>query len=150
ARPCDPRYPRKQNQHVVLLQRAAHRTPHRNDGALGETLPEPLRETARQQCRSASFIQIVNVKEDALRASTITKMEVEPLLISIAQTCQLSGLCPAVVYDLIGGGRLEAVKSDGRTLVRMSSIKRYVDSLPEAKVAPPRERKPQHLRQRVA
>jgi hypothetical protein len=81
-----------------------------------------------------------------MRASTVAKWEVEPLLVSIPQTCQLIGRCTATVYELLGGGQLEAVKSDGRTLVRMDSIKRYVDSLPEAKVAPPRRRKPQHLR----
>jgi hypothetical protein len=82
-----------------------------------------------------------------MRASTVTKMEVEPLLVSIPQTCQLIGRCTATVYELLGGHQLEAVKSDGRTLVRMDSIKRYVASLQKAEFAPPRRRKPRHLRQ---
>jgi hypothetical protein len=74
-------------------------------------------------------------------------MQVEPLLVSIPQTCQLIGRCTATVYELLGGGQLDAVKSDGRTLVTMISIKRYVDSLPPAKITPRPRRKPQHLRQ---
>jgi hypothetical protein len=82
-----------------------------------------------------------------MRASTVTKMGVEPLLVSIPQTSQVISRCVATVYELIGAGQLVAVKSDGRTLVTMDSIKGYVASLPPAKVAPPRRRKPQHLRQ---
>jgi hypothetical protein len=74
-------------------------------------------------------------------------MEVEPLLLSIPQTAQAIGRCNATVYELVGSGRLDAVKSDGRTLIKMDSIKRYVDSLPPAKIALRPKRKPQHLRQ---
>jgi hypothetical protein len=81
-----------------------------------------------------------------MRASTVTKMEVEPLLVSIPQTGQMIGRCTATVYELIGSGQLVAVKSDGRTLVTMKSIKSHVDSLPKAQIAPRPKRKPQHLR----
>jgi hypothetical protein len=57
------------------------------------------------------------------------------------------GRCTATVYELIGAGRLVAVKSDGRTLITMDSIKNYVDKLPKAKIAARPGRKPQHLRQ---
>jgi hypothetical protein len=60
------------------------------------------------------------------------------------------GRCVATVYDLLGSGELEAVKSDGRTLVKMTSIKRYVDRLPRAEIKPRPKRKPQHLRQTTA
>jgi hypothetical protein len=73
-------------------------------------------------------------------------MEVEPLLLSLPQTSQTIGRCIATVYELIGAGELDAVKSDGRTLVTMASIKRYVDKLPKAQIAPRPKRKPQHLR----
>jgi len=85
-----------------------------------------------------------------MRASTVMKMEVEPLLVSIPQTCQLVGRCTATIYELLGSGQLEAKKSDSRTLVTMESIKRYVDSLPKAEVATRPKRKPQHLRQATA
>jgi hypothetical protein len=81
-----------------------------------------------------------------MRASSVTKMEVEPLLVSIPQTTQFIGRCTATVYDLIGAGVLDARKSDGRTLVTMDSIKLYVAKLPKAEIAPRPKRKPQHLR----
>jgi hypothetical protein len=73
-------------------------------------------------------------------------MEIEPLLLSIPQTSQTIGRCIATVYELLGSGQLEGKKSDARTLVTMESIKRYVASLPPAKVALRPKRKPQHLR----
>ena len=81
-----------------------------------------------------------------MRASTVSKMEVEPLLLSLPQTSQTIGRCIATVYELIGAGELDAKKSDGRTLVTMESIKRYVHELPKAQIAPRPKRKPQHLR----
>jgi len=83
-----------------------------------------------------------------MRASTVMKMEVEPLLLSVPQTSQTIGRCVASIYELISAGRLDARKSDGRTLITMESIKRYVTSLPAAQIAPRPKRKPQHLRQK--
>jgi hypothetical protein len=74
-------------------------------------------------------------------------MEIEPLLVSIPQTSQTIGRCVATVYELIGAGDLDARKSDGRTLVTMDSIKRYVERLPKAEIKPRPKRKPQHLRE---
>jgi hypothetical protein len=51
------------------------------------------------------------------------------------------------IYDLIGGGKIRAVKSDGRTLVVVDSLREYANSLPLAKIAPPRPRKPKRLRE---
>jgi hypothetical protein len=84
-----------------------------------------------------------------MQPSSVTKMEIEPLLVSIPQTCQLIGRCAATVYELIGAGRLVAVKSDGRTLITMVSIKGYVELLPKANIAPRPKRKPQHLRRQA-
>jgi hypothetical protein len=77
-------------------------------------------------------------------------MEVEPFLVSIPQTSQYIGRCIATVYELAGAKVLDAVKSDGRTLITMDSIKRYVASLPPANIAPRPKRKPQHLRRTEA
>jgi len=63
-------------------------------------------------------------------------LQVEPLLLSVPQTSQTIGRCIATVYELLGSKQLNAVKSDGRTLVTMDSIKRYVASLPAADIAP--------------
>jgi hypothetical protein len=85
-----------------------------------------------------------------MRASTVSKMEIEPLLVSIPQTTQLIGRCTATIYELLGSGQLRGVKSDNRTLITMESIKEYVASLPSVQVAPRPKRKPQHLRQAEA
>jgi hypothetical protein len=77
-------------------------------------------------------------------------MEIEPMLVSIPQTCQLVGRCTATIYELLGSGQLKAKKSDGRTLITMESIKHYIETLPDAVVAPRPKRKPQHLRQAEA
>jgi hypothetical protein len=81
-----------------------------------------------------------------MRASSLTMLQVEPLIVRIPQTSQYIGRCTATVYDLISQGRLRAVKSDARTLVTMDSIKEYVASLPAAEIKPRPKRKPQHLR----
>jgi hypothetical protein len=73
-------------------------------------------------------------------------MEVTPLLVSVPQGCQIIGRGIAAMYELIGAGKVKAVKSDGRTLLRYDSLVEYVNNLKEAKVAPPRRRKYQSLR----
>jgi hypothetical protein len=82
-----------------------------------------------------------------MHESAITRMKIEPLLLSIPQTSQAIGRCVATIYELIGSGQLDAKKSDGRTLITMESIKRYVQELPSAKIAARPKRKPQHLRE---
>jgi Helix-turn-helix domain len=82
-----------------------------------------------------------------MRASTVTRMEVTPILVSVPQASQMLGRGVSTIYDLIGGGKIRAVKSDSRTLVVVESMREYANSLPAAKIAPPRNRKPQHLRQ---
>jgi hypothetical protein len=54
------------------------------------------------------------------------------------------------MYDLIGAGLVDAVKKGTRTLIVVASLKAYAKSLPRAVIAPPRKRKPQHLRQTEA
>jgi excisionase family DNA binding protein len=81
-----------------------------------------------------------------MHASTISRMEVTPILVSVPQASQMLGRGVSTIYDLIGGGHIRAVKSDGRTLVVVESLREYADKLPAAIVAPPRKRKPQHMR----
>ena len=81
-----------------------------------------------------------------MNQSPVVRMEVPPILVSIPQACQMIGRGTQAIYDLIGAEKIRAVKSDGRTLIVVASLREYADSLPAAKVAPPRKRKPQHLR----
>jgi hypothetical protein len=81
-----------------------------------------------------------------MHPSTVAKMEVEPILVSIPQGCQMIGRGTAAMYDLIGAGLVEAVKSNGRTLLTVESLRAYAKSLPKAVVAPPRKREPKRRR----
>jgi hypothetical protein len=83
-----------------------------------------------------------------MHASTVSKMEVEPILCSVPQGCQMIGIGTQGMYDLIGAGLVNAVKRGTRTLLVVASLKEYAASLPPAQVASPRVRKPQ--RQRAA
>jgi hypothetical protein len=80
-------------------------------------------------------------------SSNTPQTEFEPLLLSVPQTAKAIGRSVSTVYQLAGAGVLDAKKSDGRTLITMESIKRYIASLPTAVLAPRPKRKPQHLRQ---
>ena len=82
-----------------------------------------------------------------MHPSTVAKMEVEPILVSIPQGCQMIGRGVQAMYDLIGSGDVVAVKSGGRTLLTVQSLREYAEKLPKAVVAPPRKRAPKRLRQ---
>jgi hypothetical protein len=69
-----------------------------------------------------------------------------PLLVPVKQACTMIGRCQSALYGLIGGGKIRAVKSDGRTLIVVESIREYVASLPPAKIRPPRNHRPLRLR----
>jgi hypothetical protein len=73
-------------------------------------------------------------------------MEVEPILCSVPQGCQMLGIGMGAMYDLIGTNLVTAVKHGTRTLLVVTSLKAYAETLPRAIIAPPRRRKPQHLR----
>jgi hypothetical protein len=75
-----------------------------------------------------------------------TVIEMTPILVPVKQACTIIGRGQSALYELIGAGKIRAVKSDGRTLIVVDSLREYADSLPAAKVAPPRHRNPQHLR----
>jgi excisionase family DNA binding protein len=48
---------------------------------------------------------------------------VEPMLLSIPQTCQALGLSRSKTYELISEGRLLAIRIGRRRLVRVDSVK---------------------------
>jgi hypothetical protein len=85
-----------------------------------------------------------------VRASTVGKMEVQPIAVSIPQASQMIGRGIATIYELLGRGEIEAVKSDGRTLVLVASLHSYIGRLPRVQITVRARRKPQHLRDIVA
>jgi hypothetical protein len=68
----------------------------------------------------------------------------EPLTVTIPQTEQLTGESRSQIYNRIGRGEYDAVKSGARTLIIYDSMKRRVAKLPRAKIKPPASR--QHPR----
>jgi hypothetical protein len=63
-----------------------------------------------------------------------------PILVTIKDAAHMVGRGQTWVYEAIGSGKLQAVKSDRRTLVTVASLLAYTDNLPAAKISPPRRR----------
>jgi hypothetical protein len=86
-----------------------------------------------------------------MHEAAASKLPLPPILVSIPQASAMIGRGTQAIYDLIGAGKIKAVKSDGRTLIVVQSLHEYVAKLiaeAPAQIAPPRKRKPQ--RQRAA
>jgi len=81
-----------------------------------------------------------------MHQSELSKMEVTPILVSVPHACAYIGRGVAALYELIGDGKVEAKKSDGRTLIVYESLVKYANDLPRAVIAPPRRRKFQNLK----
>jgi hypothetical protein len=80
-----------------------------------------------------------------MHEAATSKIPMAPILCSIPQASAMIGRGIGAVYALIGDGKVKAVKSSGRTLIVIESLRQYVDSLPAAKVRP-RHRRPQRMR----
>jgi excisionase family DNA binding protein len=69
-------------------------------------------------------------------------LELEPLTVTVGQCSALTGESRSKVYLLIAEGRLDAVKSGSRTLIKYASIKQHIANLPKAEVKPPKREQP--------
>jgi hypothetical protein len=86
-----------------------------------------------------------------MRASSVTRMEVVPIAVSIPQAAQMIGRGIATIYDLLGRKEIEGIKSDGRSLIKVSSLQAYIDRCQKMEIAPrPKRKPPQHLRNSTA
>jgi hypothetical protein len=63
------------------------------------------------------------------------------LLCRIPQAAALVGRGERWVYEALADGRIQGVKSDGRTLIVIASLHEYVASLPPAKIKAMRQSK---------
>jgi hypothetical protein len=73
----------------------------------------------------------------------------QPFAVPLRVARQLLGdKAHSSVYEAIGRGELDAVKDGVKTLITLESIRRYMTSLPAAKIKPPRPRRPRQPRQR--
>jgi excisionase family DNA binding protein len=57
--------------------------------------------------------------------------ELEPLTITVEQTCRLTNESKTQVYNLIAAGEYEAIKSGRKTLITYASIKKRISNLPK-------------------
>ena len=64
-----------------------------------------------------------------------------PILCSIPQAAAMIARGQTFIYGAIGDGKIEAVKSDKRTLVVVELLRRYAASLPPAKIKPTQPRR---------
>jgi len=74
------------------------------------------------------------------------KLPFWPILCTIPHAALMIGRGTTFIYGAIGDGKIQAVKSDKRTLVVVESLREYVAGLPPAKVRPPRNRRPLRMR----
>jgi excisionase family DNA binding protein len=51
---------------------------------------------------------------------------IKPIAVTIPTATAISGLSRTKIYRLIGDGRLDAIRIDGRRLVRFESIERLL------------------------
>jgi len=55
---------------------------------------------------------------------------IEPITYKLADACAVLGIGRTRIYELIGDGKLRAMKCGSRTLVCAASVRAYVASLP--------------------
>jgi hypothetical protein len=67
-------------------------------------------------------------------------VSLSPILCTIQQAAAMISRGQTFIYGAIGDGRIEAVKSDKRTLVVVESLRRYAAELPRAKIKPLKRR----------
>lgn len=64
------------------------------------------------------------------QSTTAAKEEGGPILVPVAQACQLIGCGRTTLYALIGRGELVARRLGARTLIETESIRRLAAALP--------------------
>ncbi|HEX9322876.1 MAG TPA: hypothetical protein VF913_12240 [Xanthobacteraceae bacterium] len=72
---------------------------------------------------------------------------IAPILVPIPTAANMIGRGITFIYGAIADGTIEAVKSDGRTLVVVESLRAYAAGLPPVKIKPI-HRPPARLRKR--
>jgi hypothetical protein len=65
-----------------------------------------------------------------------SEVSLPPILCGIPQAATMISRCQRFIYEAIATGKIEAVKSDKRTLVVVESLREYARKLPAAKIKP--------------
>jgi excisionase family DNA binding protein len=58
----------------------------------------------------------------------------DKIAFSVAEACSSIGIGRSLFYELVARGDIPAIKLGRRTLVRSEYLKRYIASLPKAKI----------------
>ena len=58
----------------------------------------------------------------------------EKIAFSVAEACTSIGIGRSLLYELIASGDIPAIKLRRRTLIKSEDLKRYIASLPIAKI----------------
>jgi len=66
----------------------------------------------------------------------VSEVSLPPILCGIPQAATMIGRGTRFIYEAIATGKIDAVKSDKRTLVVVKSLYRYAAELPRAKIKP--------------
>jgi len=53
----------------------------------------------------------------------------KPLTVTIPQACKLTGLGRSTIYRLFENGKLQRLKAGSRTLIKVSDLEAYIESL---------------------
>jgi hypothetical protein len=68
--------------------------------------------------------------------------KLEPFAVTIPESQRLLGdKSHSALYELLGSGKLVAVKDGKKTLITLESIRDYMAGLPRAKIKPPAPRR---------
>lgn len=59
----------------------------------------------------------------------------QPLAVTVADAARMLSVSRTTIYELIGGGRLQARKLGSRTLILVASMQQLLDELPPAAAA---------------
>jgi len=65
-----------------------------------------------------------------------TEIPLPPILCTLPQAAATIARGTRFIYEAIANGKIEAVKSDKRTLIVVESLRRYAKELPKAKITP--------------
>lgn len=60
----------------------------------------------------------------------------DPIAVTIREACRITGLARSSVYREIAAGRIRAVKAGKRTLLPMSSLRKWLAELPASPASP--------------
>jgi hypothetical protein len=81
-----------------------------------------------------------------MHEAALNQVPATPILVPVKHAAAMIGRGVQAIYDLMGAKKIRGVKSDGRTLIVVDSLREYAASLPVAKISPPRKRRPARLR----